>query len=305
MIMGWYSVFWGESAEIWGQDSPWERMVLQDPEMTESSGLAESSRAGIFWSHNDSGDHARLFAVEPNRGTLGQVLLDGIEAVDWEALGTCNEEGKNWIVVADCGDNQAKRNSIQLYKFLEPEEFKKWTPQDARSDGNAATVARKNIQQIEVTFVDGPRDCEAIFLDPKSSRIVLLAKSFLPIVGVYAVPIDFGDRSPTIQTKASRICTINIPMATDMAINRENGEIVVASYLHAFYFPVGSSKESLTDQMKRLPLLLQMPPLKQIEACTFDREGNLWVSSEGDPLGMAKLKRESIEELKRAHKEKP
>jgi hypothetical protein len=305
MVIGWYGVFFAYSVVIWGQDPPWKSMVMRDPNLIESSGLAESSRAGIFWTHNDSGDRARLFAVEPHQGTLGQVHLEGIDAADWEAMGTCEQEGENWIFVADCGDNSSKRDSIQIYKFLEPPEFRRWTIKDDRANQNVVTIARKQIQQIDVSFVDGPRDCEAIFIDPASSRIVLLAKSLVPSVGLYEVSINFNDLSTNAKAVASRICTINVPMATDMAVDRSNGDIVVASYLHAFWFPARLSSESISDQMKRLPVLIELPPLEQIEACAIDRKGNLWVSSEGDPMGMAELNRDSLDKLKRAQKEKP
>ncbi len=299
VTLGWCGyVYLGASAEIWGQDSQWKSMVVQDQEITESSGLTESSRAGVFWTHNDSGDRARLFAVQPDSGTLGQVSLQGIEAVDWEAIGAYSWKGQDWIVVADCGDNQAKRTSVMFYKFVEPEDFQNWIPENVPSAQRTAIVARQEIQQIEVTFDDGPRDCEAIAIDAASSRILMVAKSLIPSVGVYEVRFDPSDISRIVHTKARRICTLNIPMATDMAIDKETRDIIVAGYFHAFYFPSGAPNDSTVDQMQRLPSRIEMPRMKQIEACTLDREGNLWISSEGNPLELAKLNRESIEKVK-------
>ena len=60
--------------------------------VTELSGIAASrAHPGVFYAHNDSGDSARFFAFDASGNTIGEFVLQGITAVDWEdmALGPC------------------------------------------------------------------------------------------------------------------------------------------------------------------------------------------------------------------------
>src|SRR2546423_9647754 len=55
-----------------------------DPRIVESSGLATSpDRDGIVYTHNDSGDVARFFAVDSRGETVAVYTLRGATNVDW------------------------------------------------------------------------------------------------------------------------------------------------------------------------------------------------------------------------------
>src|SRR4029453_18052009 len=56
--------------------------------VTEASGLANSgNNPGIYWTHNDSGDSARFFAVDGSTGGVAAAYeLVGASAVDWEDM---------------------------------------------------------------------------------------------------------------------------------------------------------------------------------------------------------------------------
>ena len=54
---------------------------------SELSGLALSnSQAPVLWTHNDSSDRPRLFAVAPDGRLLAAVAVTGAENVDWEDM---------------------------------------------------------------------------------------------------------------------------------------------------------------------------------------------------------------------------
>ncbi|MGH8976889.1 MAG: hypothetical protein ACRDV7_02350, partial [Acidimicrobiia bacterium] len=66
---------------------PAETGALQDPELKELSGLAFSrTYPDVLWAHNDSGDAARLFAMDRTGAPRATVALDGVDASDWEDL---------------------------------------------------------------------------------------------------------------------------------------------------------------------------------------------------------------------------
>ena len=75
-----------------------------DRSVVEPSGLIKSrAHAGLFWTHNDSGDSARIFAVDPQGALIVELPVEGAENVDWEDL-TLDSAGRIWI--GDIGDTQ-------------------------------------------------------------------------------------------------------------------------------------------------------------------------------------------------------
>ena len=88
-------------------------VVLECREITESSGLAEV--AGRVWTHNDSGDTPRFFLFDRNGTHLAIVELDGARAVDWEDLCAFQRDGRQYIAVADAGDNDRRRDHVEIY----------------------------------------------------------------------------------------------------------------------------------------------------------------------------------------------
>lgn len=90
-----------------------------DPVVSESSGLVASQRwHGIYWTHNDSGDGPRLFAITGDGALVREVPVEGAAAVDWEEI-TLDDAGHLWI--ADSGNNANTRLDLTLYRVPEPD----------------------------------------------------------------------------------------------------------------------------------------------------------------------------------------
>jgi hypothetical protein len=84
----------------------------------ESSGLATSRRhAGIFWTINDSGSPAALHAIDRAGLARGDVAV-AVANVDWEDL-HLDEDDR--LYVADIGNNDARRTSVAVHRFDEPD----------------------------------------------------------------------------------------------------------------------------------------------------------------------------------------
>lgn len=291
----------------------WE---VEDPRISESSGLASSLRSGHrFWTHNDSGDPARLFAIEGTRDAAGgrvsaTVRLSGVEAIDWEDMASGILDGVPTLVVADVGDNARRRSHVTLYLIDEP------APHEPAPHERAAQVRRRGgaeelretavrvRRRIDVRYPDGPRDCEAVAIDAAGRRLILLSKELLPAAGIYSVPLPLAHdaasasgRAP-IDTEpagpggavvaAERVGTVPLPMATAMDIRGDGQQLAVAGYLDLFLFD-RAADESWEAAFKRLPTHIALPKLKQIEAVCYDQRGDLWVSSEGRPMPMLRV----------------
>ncbi|MFO0839828.1 MAG: hypothetical protein U1D55_15055 [Phycisphaerae bacterium] len=138
-----------------------ELSTIEDARIVEASGIAASERfPGCAWIHNDSGDEARVFLVDVRSGkTRSTVKLAGATNVDWEDICLARGDAPDRfdVCVADIGDNNAKRESLAIYRFAE------------------ADIPRPPPPTIEVTprrfairYADGPCDAESYAVHPKT-----------------------------------------------------------------------------------------------------------------------------------------
>ena len=122
----------------------------------ESSGLILSDRYPVFWTHNDSGDGAILYAVDSTGSFVGRARLDGVRARDFEDLGKgpCPQRWMDepyCLYVADTGNNDRGRRVMSIYVLPEPEPTQemavveparlRFAYPDQRSDVEAIAVA--------------------------------------------------------------------------------------------------------------------------------------------------------------------
>jgi hypothetical protein len=258
-------------------ESPLE---LRSKALTESSGLAFSYRdKECVWSHNDSGDKARLFAFSSNGKCCGRADLIGVNADDWEDMASFDDGGPR-LIVADVGDNSSKRKSVSLYLFDEPDPREK--------------TKIRSYQHLVVRYADGPQNCESVAVDVANRRILLIQKS--PVVAtVHEIPLPLppsgreADAAVTkIEVDAEIIQRLAIPMTTGMDLCRITGDLWIASYLHAFRYPA-DRRMTLETRLSQIPQMVELPDLKQVEAIAIDDLGRIWVTSEGEPARIQRV----------------
>lgn len=102
--------------------------------INESSGLVKSRTfPDVFWTHNDSGDKARIFAIRQDGSIIksknAQDNYDGInisqaENVDWEDIAVDNDGN---LIIADFGNNNNRRKDLTIYFVKEPNPFEQAT----------------------------------------------------------------------------------------------------------------------------------------------------------------------------------
>lgn len=96
------------------------------PEVKEASGLVKSRLwEGVFWTHNDSGDEARIFPINKDGAILkpewmkkyvGIQIPDAVN-VDWESIAT---DDKGHLYIGDFGNNSNTRRDLIIYVIEEP-----------------------------------------------------------------------------------------------------------------------------------------------------------------------------------------
>ena len=150
--------------------------IVGAPALTEASGLAKSIiNPGVYWTHNDSGDRARLFAIDAATGELRATFeLPGVTATDWEDLAIAPDAGGNQaFYIADIGDNRSARSSVKIYRVLEPT-----LPAAAAVTINAGAISSQRL-----TYPSGPRDAESLAVGSDGALTIISKREAQ--VGVY------------------------------------------------------------------------------------------------------------------------
>jgi hypothetical protein len=149
---------------------PQDKGLVEFSEINEASGIAPSRKnIGVLWTHNDSGDSARIFAMNTHGEHLGIYYIKGATNRDWEdiAVGPGPVDNENYIYIAETGDNFAQYDTKYIYRVPEPD-----------VDSNQAPVYSilKNFDVITFKYPDGPRDAETILVDPLTKDIYIVTK---------------------------------------------------------------------------------------------------------------------------------
>jgi hypothetical protein len=108
-----------------------ETQRLQSEAIAESSGLVASrTHEGVFWTHNDSGDEPRIFAINRRGEVLAEVAVLGAQHQDWEDIAI---DDAGHLFLGDIGNNGNQRLDLTVYRVPEP---------DPHSDAQSVQVDR-------------------------------------------------------------------------------------------------------------------------------------------------------------------
>ncbi len=102
---------------------PWKPIgKYTHPDIQESSGIVTSQQfEGVYWTLNDSGNPATLYATKLNGELIQEIAVQGSENFDWEALGI-DSENRLWI--GEIGNNSRLRQDLKVVVVAEPDPFK-------------------------------------------------------------------------------------------------------------------------------------------------------------------------------------
>ena len=90
--------------------------------LTEASGVAPSLISpGVYWTHSDNAGPGVLWAVDAQGAVLGEVQLEGVRLFDAEDLAAARCGEASCLYLGDVGDNYGERDSLFVYRVIEPE----------------------------------------------------------------------------------------------------------------------------------------------------------------------------------------
>lgn len=251
---------------------------LASAEVTESSGLAASrTRPGLFWTHNDAGNPAVLYAFSDKGEDLGAYLVQAASSADWEDLASFTLGGKPWLLIADVGDNLVQRKTYTLYLVAEP-------PVAAKP---AKPVALPLAARVDFTYEDGPHNCESMGVDPVRQEVILVSKTSGAECKAYALPLP---REKAVRGAVARaLATLRIPTTTAMDVSPDGRRAIVLTYGDAYEYTRGE-KEDWAAAFARPPRTLRMPARPQGESVAYGPDGRtLYLTSEGAPAPLLRV----------------
>jgi hypothetical protein len=255
---------------------------LQDETIAESSGVASYSKSSsVLFTHNDSGDGPRFFAIGPKGETLATFAVLGAVSVDWEDMARGpGSDGKPALYFGDIGDNGRSRPFISVYEVAEPKigETAQSMPIPVMT-----TVVRR------MQYEDGPRDAETLFVHPRSRELGIVSKELNGDSGVYIAGPPDGTGLSTLE----RVATISFRriarpyrrgdfdrasrlQTTGGDISADGRRLVVRTYVEAFEWRIA---KGLTAGLHRTPLRIPLPRTTQGEAIAYTRDGRSLVTT--------------------------
>ncbi len=260
--------------------------VITDKALEEASGLAASVKnPGYLWTHNDSGDEARIFLIDTTGARKATVLLANATNRDWEdiAIGP-GPEGKTYLYIGDIGDNEAKHQYKYIYRVEEP-----WLDLTRQRD-----TTLYHGEQIIFEYPDGLRDAEALMVDPVTNDLFVISKRELKC-NVYRLPYPQITAQPRVAERVLERVQFNKPNKGDTLkkgdevlikgyhskyyyqivsadISAAGDEVVVKSYSSVYYWK-RQPGEAIVSLLQREPVVLPYMPEIQGEAIAFEATG--------------------------------
>ncbi|MFG3284245.1 WD40 repeat domain-containing protein [Streptomyces sp. NPDC048111] len=241
--------------------------TIEDPRITESSGLAASrAHPGIYWTHNDSSDGPYVYAVDSRTGrTVARVTMEGVgRPRDVEAI-SLGPDGD--LYVGDIGDNRdGTWKNVWIYRFHEPAELKDQTVR--------AT-------QYTVQYADGPRNAEALMVHPRTGRVYIASKRENG-GGLYEGPARLSASGTNVFRRVGEV-----PWVTDGAFSPDGTKLALRGYFSlAQYAWKGGDGDPLGDW----DAVAGTPVQGQSESVTYTPDGSaLMVGSEGADSPVARV----------------
>ena len=224
--------------------------TLNDRRINESSGLAASTRfPNVVITHNDSGDTARVFAVDQSGQTRATWTLDGASSWDWEDIASRPADHTVWV--GDIGDNFLRHDSLQVYSFTEPA-----TLNDA--------VVQPNT--FELGYPGGvAHNAEALMVRPNTGRVLVATKE-KGGGGLYRAPLNLSTSGVNVLERIASVPSI----VTAGDISPISGDIALRTYGSAYVY----------DSPTAEPRVMRLP--HSGESLAFNTTGDaLLVGSEG------------------------
>ena len=246
---------------------------IEDGSIREASGLARSQRqANLLWTINDNGAKAIVHAIDHSGARLGEFKLKKSRNVDWEDLASFRLDDRPYLMVADIGDNDAKRDFRTLYFVEEPTPEKKG---DKKLDW-----------RVDYVYPGGSRDAEAAAVDIDRQHALILSKRDIP-PRLYEVPLRSESDEVVTAAWLGTVNSLQHPSRQDvefapkskdwywqpvgMDISADNLAAVILTYRAVYYYQ-RKADQSWLEALNTRPVRISLGNFKNAESIAFGND---------------------------------
>lgn len=238
-------------------------------DIRQASGVVASrENPGVLWTHNDSGDSARIFALSTEGKLLGIYTLPGATKLDYEdiALGPGPVPNVTYLYVGDIGDNNASRSEIHVYQIPEPAVY---LDQSARPP----TIALKGLRDLTLVYPDQAHNAEALMVDPLTGYLYIATKES-GVSHVYRATSDELSADPPVTLTLVQEVFFDSVSGADISSDGRMIAFRQEDFARLWTrTPDQSVEDALAGEPIRIPVVGR-PKEANGEAIGFDPQGN-------------------------------
>lgn len=273
--------------------------------ISEMSGIVKSRRRdNLYWVHNDSGDSARIFAIDGNGNSVlptyskftfygdepqdGKKQWQGFEVlyannVDWEDIAV----DENYLYIADMGNNGNARRDLAIYLVSEI---------DPTASTRSAVIKRLPVvypEQKEYPPKNRYYDSESLFV--VGGKLYVITKhrgpgGFLRApweagANLYRLDTSYEDRD-NVLTRVDSHLLLTAATGADLSPDGRTLAVISPSHLYLFRDPVDDRWFSQST-VRSVPI--SMHAFRQVEAITWESDEVLVMTNEQGDLFRVEL----------------
>ncbi|WP_299769442.1 hypothetical protein [uncultured Pseudoteredinibacter sp.] len=261
-----------------GLSFPKSQMFSLEKTLEETSGLAQHD--GLMWTHNDSGDKPRIYAIDEVGKILKTVNIKDGHHFDWEEMAHDDKH----LYVADIGDNFAQRDELYLYRISWKDLAKAGDNGSVSAhkmtitvSGKPKTVADKNVHNFDFEGLSSVGDDLWLFSKNRQDGQTSLyrldkSKSTQRVTPAASYPVDMLVTAADFDAKRNEFALLGYQLGW-------NG---MSSFLWRAKRSVDGKSLDWSSAQR-----YDIEPDGQWEALVWDekKSGLLWLSREGNQQG--------------------
>jgi DNA-binding beta-propeller fold protein YncE len=261
---------------------------IESKAVKESSGLAASPcQPNVFWTHNDSGDDAFVYAMDGTGKDLGEYEVMGASNDDWEDMAAYKDaDGTCYLYVGDVGNNKLEKSDLRVYRVKEPT-ISGSGPNSEKKD----QLRTEPAQTALFKYQDTPHNAETMMVNPKTGEVYVMTKRVDGPSLVFKFKPNFGSNQPVIAQRVGEVALPAVPngLLTGGAISPDAKRVIVCDYSSGY--ELTNSSSNFDDIWKSKPVPVDLGERKHGEAITFGTDGrSIYGTNEGKKAEIFELK---------------
>jgi len=244
---------------------------IESADIGESSGLAASMcQPDVYWTLNDSGNGALIFAMTPKGKSLGTWRVMNASNIDWEDMAAHKTgDGTCYLYIGDIGNNKLDRSELKVYRVKEP----------TLSNTSSASSGKNPLQTepaeaLTFKYSDTPHNAETLLVHPTTGDIYVLTKRLDGPSAIFKFSPQFGSNQTIAAAKIGEVSVPSVPngLLTGGAISPDASRVILCDYSSGYELKLAAAT-SFDEIWKSRPIPVDVGDRKQGEAVTFSRDG--------------------------------